>query len=146
RFRSQLSVPMVRDGQAIGVIAVARRDPGRFNDKQVQLLETFADQAVIAIENARLFQELEARNRELAATAEVLRVISSSPTDVAPVFESIVRSAVQVCEAVDATLSIAEGREYRIVAHHGPIPLRPVGFRSPIGPGTVMGRSILEAR
>src|SRR5262249_14030659 len=105
-----------------------------------------ADQAVIAIENARLFQELEARNRELAATAEVLRVISSSPTDVAPVFESIVRSAVQVCEAVDATLSIAEGREYRIVAHHGPIPLRPVGFRSPIGPGTVMGRSILEAR
>src|SRR5262245_1727686 len=90
-IRSWLTVPMLREGEAVGAIAVGRRDPGRFSDAEVKLLQTFADQAVIAIENVRLFTELEARNRDLSesldrqtATSEILRVISSSPTDVQP--------------------------------------------------------------
>jgi signal transduction histidine kinase len=100
-----------------------------------------------------LFKELEARNQQLTyaldqqtATSEILRVIASSPTDVEPVFERIVRSAAGVCDATDATLAVAESHEYRISAHYGPIPLRPVGSKFPIGIGTVMGRTILEGR
>src|SRR4030095_12145873 len=97
--RSLLIVPMRREGGPIGAILVARPAVGRFPDEQIALLQTFADQAVIAIENLRLFKELEARNRDLTATSEILHVISTSPTDVQPVFETIVRNAVQLCDA-----------------------------------------------
>ena len=104
-YRSGIMVPLLRSGTAVGVIAVGRSDPAGgprpFTEKEIALLRTFADQGVIAVENVRLFQELEARNRELTesleqqtATGEILRVISSSPTDVQPVFDAIVRSAV----------------------------------------------------
>ena len=94
-YRSGIMVPLLRSGTAVGVIAVGRSDPAGgprpFTEKEIALLQTFADQGVIAVENVRLFQELEARNRELTesleqqtATAEILRVISSSPTDVQP--------------------------------------------------------------
>jgi GAF domain-containing protein len=86
-------VPLLRHDEAVGAIAVTRREPGGFTDDEIALLKTFADQAVIAIENVRLFTELEGRNRDLTATSEILRVISSSPTDVQPVFDTIVRSA-----------------------------------------------------
>src|SRR5712692_8576296 len=106
KFRAILSVPMMRDGSVIGAITVARAEAVSFSESQVDLLRTFADQAVIAIENVRLFKELEARNRDLTealeqqtATAEILRVISSSPTDVQPVFDTIVTSAVKLCAA-----------------------------------------------
>ena len=103
-FRSVLSVPMLLEGNPVGAITVFRDTTGPFSDKQVALLETFADQAVIAIENVRLFKELQARNRDMTealeqqtATSEVLRVISSSPTDVQPTFDAIVKSAVRLC-------------------------------------------------
>ena len=92
-FRSVLSVPMLRDSNPIGAITVWRAEVGPFTDRQVTLLKTFADQAVIAIENVRLFTELEGRNRDLTATSEILRVISQSPTEVQPVFDAIVTSA-----------------------------------------------------
>src|SRR3989442_6982297 len=114
--RSVVSVPMLRDGASVGAITVARREPGRFSDKQVALLQTFADHAVIAIENIRLFKELEARNRDLTealaqqtATAEIVRVISSSPTEVQPVFDAIVRSASRLCGGEHAIATRYEG-------------------------------------
>ena len=92
-YRSLVAVPMLRDGRAIGAIVVSRSPVGFFPERQVELLETFADQAVIAVENVRLFNELEARNRDLTATGEILRVISSSPTDIQPVLDAIAESA-----------------------------------------------------
>jgi len=125
-YRSMLFMPMVRDGQVIGVLAVTRRAPGRFSEKEIELLQTFADQAVIAIENVRLFTELEAKNRDLTealdqqtATSEILRVISSSPTDVQPVFDTIVQSAVRLCQSRYCIVWSVEGEQLRIVAHHG---------------------------
>src|SRR5262249_21187302 len=105
-FRSILAVPMLRGGSPIGAIAVGRKEPGSFPQKQVELLQTFADQAVIAIENVRLFKELEARNAELTdtlarqtATSEVLRAISRAQTDAQPVFDIIATSAFRLCDA-----------------------------------------------
>jgi GAF domain-containing protein len=94
----------LREGRVVGVIFVAKTVPQPFTDKQIELVETFADQAVIAIENVRLFQELQARNAELAesleqqtATADILRVIASSPTDLQPVMEAVAENAARVC-------------------------------------------------
>ena len=112
--RSTLSVPMIREGEVIGAITVDRREPKPFLDKQIGLMKIFAAQAVIAIENVRLFTELGASNRHLTealeqqtATAEILKVISVTPTDAQPVFDTIVRNAGRVCDAVDASLSFA---------------------------------------
>ena len=129
-FRTILSVPLMREGVAIGAIVLRRPETQRFTERQVALLQTFADQAVIAIENVRLFNELEARNRDLTetleqqtATSEILRVISSSPTDVQPVFDAIAESAVPLCEAFDVAHLPLDGDRLRLAAHHGPIPV-----------------------
>jgi len=113
-IRTVLAVPMLRDDALLGVIAVWRREVRPFSVKQIKLLETFARQAVIAIDNVRLFRELEARNQELGealeqqtATAEVLRVISSSPSEARPVFDTIVRSAARLCDANFAFVMLA---------------------------------------
>jgi PAS domain S-box-containing protein len=120
-WRSILAVPMSRDGTAIGVIWVARACAGPFPDNHTALLQTFADQAVIAVENVRLFKELDARNRALTesleqqtATSEILRVISSSPTDVRPVFETIARNARALCGADSAGVFAYDGEVIRL--------------------------------
>jgi two-component system, NtrC family, sensor kinase len=104
--RTILATPLLREGNSIGVILVRRTTVRPFTDQQIALLKTFADQAVIAIENVRLLKELEAKNSDLTATSEILRVISASPTDVQPVFETIVRNASMVCGAFDAAVFI----------------------------------------
>jgi signal transduction histidine kinase len=131
---------------------IRRTEVKPFSDKHIKLLKTFADQAVIAIENVRLFKELEARNRDLTealeqqtATSEILRVISSSPTDIEPVLDALVKSATRFCGAYDAVIFLPEGDNVRVAAHHGPIPQTLGGVR-PLGRGTVAGRSLLERR
>ncbi len=129
-IRSGVATPLLRKGVPIGVIYVRRKKLQPFTDKQVALLKTFADQAVIAIENVRLFKELQARNAELrealehqTATAEVLGIISRSPTDVKPVLDAIVESAARVCGIDDVVLRLREGDTMVLRAHFGPIPV-----------------------
>ena len=156
-FRSVLAVPMLRGTDPIGAITVWHSDVGPFSQKHVTLLQTFADQAVIAIENARLFQELQVRNRDLTealeqqtATSDVLRVISSSPTDVQPVFDAIVQSATQLCEASFGSAHRFDGQLVTIEAQHGMTPEQvEVGkrrFPTPATQGTAVGRAILRSK
>ena len=115
-------VPMMREGMALGAIGVTRSEPGRFEDEQIALLRTFADQAVIAIENVRLFTELEARNRDLTATSQILQVISRSPTDVQPVFEAIADSAVRLFDALGVAVVRYDGELISMAAARGGVP------------------------
>jgi GAF domain-containing protein len=147
-WRSVVWMPMIREDTAIGVIAVSRPEPGGFADGEVALLKTFADQAVIAIENVRLFTELEARNRDLTATSEILRVISTSPTDVQPVFDAIVASAARLCDALFSALGTFDGELMDIVAAHNWTPAAWDAARRtwPARPNRALasGRTILE--
>src|SRR5215467_13101363 len=140
--RSTLAVPMLRHGEPIGTISVGRLEPSPFTDKQIALLQTFADQAVIAIENVRLFNETQEALEQQTATAEILRVISSSPTDIQPVFDAIAQSAARLCEAFDAVVYRVEGHALRPVTHHGSGEVGPL----PLVPGTVNGRAVIERR
>src|SRR5262249_37480869 len=117
-WRTVLSAPLLRGGLSIGALLIRRREVRPFTESQIKLLQTFADQAVIAIENVRLFTELQEKNRALTqahaqvtealeqqtATAEILRVISTSPTDLQPVLDAVVTSAAHVCGAQDAEI------------------------------------------
>ncbi|TMG79980.1 MAG: GAF domain-containing protein, partial [Betaproteobacteria bacterium] len=155
-FRSILAVPLVRQRFPIGAIVVGVAEPGPFADKQVALLKTFADQAVIAIENVRLFRELELRNRDLTealeqqtATSEILSVISKSQTDVQPVFDTIVRAALDLCRAHSATVLTFDGELLsvgaRALADATPEEYDAIRkiFPRPAGRETAAGRAVL---
>ena len=125
-YRTLLSVPMLREGEPIGVLSLQRKSVRPFTDKQIDLVKTFADQAVIAIENVRLFDEVQARTRDLTealeqqtATSEVLRVISSSPGDLEPVFQAMLQHSVTICAATFGQMFLREGDRVRLVAHLG---------------------------
>jgi PAS domain S-box-containing protein len=147
---------MVRDGRSIGALTVNRSQAGLFPDRQIELLQTFADQAVIAIENVRLFQELEGRNRELrtaleqqTATSELLKVIGRSTFDLQPVFETLAENAVKLCEAKQAFIFRFDGQFLRVVATQNASPeLRAFLEGNPTAPGrgSVAGRTALEQR
>jgi len=157
--RALLAVPMLRDGIPIGAIGVSRAEPGPFSESQIALLRTFADQAVIAIENVRLFQdlnhktvELETSNSELhealeqqTATSEILGVIASSPTEVQPVLDAIAQTAARLCEATDAIIDRVDGDVLRRVAIYGSIPsTRRLGEPRPISRLSILGRAIID--
>src|SRR2546422_6724903 len=126
--RSRLAVPILREGEPVGIFVVSRVEARPFTDEQIELLKTFADQAVIAIENVRLFTELQEKNRALTqthaqvtealdqqtATAEILGVISSSPTDIQPVFAALATSAARLCDAFDAAIHRMDGDVLRL--------------------------------
>jgi two-component system NtrC family sensor kinase len=125
-FRTMLGVPLLREGSPIGVLALTRSQVQPFSDREIDLVTTFADQAVIAIENVRLFDEVQARTHDLSesleqqtATSEVLSVISSSPGELEPVFEAMLANAIRLCEAKFGLLFRWEGHAFRAVAQHG---------------------------
>jgi len=144
--QSALAVPLLHEGVALGVIRISRTEIRPFTDKQIALLQTFADQAVIAIENVRLFKETKESLERQTATSDILRVISSSPTDVRPVFDALAESAARLCDAVDAVIARVDGDRLWFVAHHGPIPAGLVGAARPFTRGSVAGRAVLEGR
>jgi GAF domain-containing protein len=148
---SVVMTPMVWDGRGVGMISVTREPNAGFNDKELSLLRTFADQAVIAIENARLFNEVQAKTRDLTealtyqtGSANILSVIASSPTDVKPVLTAIVESACELCEADDALVSLREGDELVFQAQHGSIPV--VWERQPVDGHGAAGLAVIERK
>ncbi|MFN0315449.1 MAG: GAF domain-containing protein, partial [Burkholderiales bacterium] len=150
-YRTNLAVPLLRDGKAIGAISMRRAEVQPFSEKQIALLQIFSDQAVIAIENARLFNELESRNRELTealeqqtATSDILRVISSSPTNLQPVLDSVAANAARLCDAFDTLIMLVEGKHLRIMAKYGSFSGLSVGDKSPLARDMVTGRSIID--
>ena len=125
-YRGMVFTPLMNDGAAIGILSVTRMEPGEFATHHVQLLQTFADQAVIAIENARLFDEVQAKTRDLTeslqqqtATADVLKVISRSAFDLQTVLDTLVESAARLCEADEGTIFQPRDGAYRLAATHG---------------------------
>ena len=148
-LRTMLAIPLMREGIGIGAIGIRRTEVRPFTDKQIALLKTFADQAVIAIENVRLFNELDTRNRQLTealeqqtATSEILRVIASSPTDIQPVLDVVAENAARLCEALNALIYRVVGEGLQLVARHGFVPA-PSGFL-PVSRGLPTGRAVVD--
>jgi GAF domain-containing protein len=145
-WRSMIAVPMFREGAPVGVIWVARTQTGPFPENQVTLLETFADQAVIAIENVRLFNELKEALEQQTATSEILGVIASSPTDLQPVLDTIAKSAARLCEATDALIVQIEGDSLKRVANYGTMEASLGRGPRTIDRNSPPGRAIIDQR
>ena len=139
RARTVLAVPLLKESTLVGVLAMWRQEVHPFTDKQIALVKTFADQAVIAIENVRLFNELKESLEQQTATSEILGVIASSPTDLQPVLDVVAANAARLCDANDAAIWRAESDKFWLVAAHGSIPIvrrdetRPMSRRGPLG-------------
>ena len=145
-FNSIMAAPMMWKGEAIGAIVTSRRQPLPFDDKQVALIQSFAAQAVIAIENVRLFNETKEALERQTATAEILKVISKSPSNIQPVFDAVAESAARLCDATDVLIRRIEGDVLRAVAHIGSIPLPAEVAAMPVSPKNVAGRAVIERR
>ena len=143
-FRTILAVPLVREGSPIGLFVLHRAAVRPFTDKQIKLVETFADQAVIAIENARLLNELRQSLEQQTASSEVLKIISTSQGDLQPVFEAMVDNATRICQASLGTLTLYENGGFRYVAlHRAPAAYRDLRAREPFvkpHPAQALGR------
>ena len=152
--RTVLATPLLCQGNPIGVIMIRRMEVRPFSDRQIALLETFADEAVIAIENVRLFQELQHRNGELSesltqqtATSEILRVIASSPTDLQPVLNSVAENAARVCGATDAVIFLIKNDVLWRAAVYGSLIMSIIGEAGPpVDCSNVPGRAVIERR
>src|SRR5262249_44691985 len=151
--RSYLLVPLLKDNEVAGAITIFRKEVRPFNDKQIQLLVNFADQAVIAIENTRLFEAEQANKRELQesleyqhAMREVLSVISRSPNDLNPVLKVIGETACQLCAAYDVSIFLRRGDKMRLMFMSGPIGGYPIEHDFALTRGYVMGRAVIDAK
>src|SRR5262245_766117 len=149
-FRTVLATPLLREGIPIGAIWIHRMEILPFTDKQIELLKTFADQAVIAIENVRLFKELQDRNIQLTesleqqtATSEILRVIASSPTNIQPVLDVVAENAALLCDAIDGVIGRPEGDKLRVVAKYGAMPAPDF---VPFSRGIPVGRAVIDCQ
>ncbi|HEX5020639.1 MAG TPA: GAF domain-containing protein, partial [Candidatus Binatia bacterium] len=140
-WRSFLSAPLRRQGELIGALTARRIEVRPFTPAQIKLLETFADQAVIAIENVRLFKELTEALEQQTATSEILGVIASSPTDVQPVLDTVAQTAARLCDSTDAQLRLIDGSRLRLAASYGPLPVPEI---IPISRRTVSGRAVTD--
>ncbi|MSP40213.1 MAG: GAF domain-containing protein [Deltaproteobacteria bacterium] len=148
--RTVLSVPMLLKDRLVGVMTTWRREVRPFSDKQIDLVKTFAAQAVIAIENVRLFNELDTRNRQLTealeqqtAPSEILRVIASSPTDIQPVLDVVAENAARLCDATNVQIFRADGDVLKLVANYGSAA---ASLQMPINRNRILGRTFVDCK
>ncbi len=146
--RTALGVPLLREGEPIGNFVIARRRVESFTDRQIELIQTFADQAVIAIENARLFNETKEALERQTATSDILNVIASSPIDTQPVFDAIARSAAKLCEGTNSGVFRLRDGLVHLAGHHNLSPeqlaFAPKAFPAPPHRGYMAGRAIVD--
>jgi GAF domain-containing protein len=145
--RTVLATPLLREDVPIGVIYMRRSEVHPFTEKQIELAKTFANQAVIVIENVRLFHETKEALEQQTATSEILRVIASSPTDLQPVMEAVAENAARVCGAGDSAIFRLEGEHLRLVARHGSLRrYLTIGDTVPVSRSYVGGRAVCDRR